>query len=229
MDNLGLDKYLNMVNEEKKERGLKNYIPLYPMLRVENDVLYVGVLITDEKDNVWDKDAKIKPEYWVLIDINSNSIKEFNETDKKDFVIGKLIEKHTENKQKELSEYTVKKALQYKEYFMEDIKNDQLPFQKKLASILNNEIEVDGTKVNINDYLISHIEEELKEKIDELVELLVYSKYGSITFYYCNLFKQIVDSYKQNHTIDKDKMKLCCEIMNNYYDGVIGIDNFFNI
>ena len=169
MDNLGLDKYLNMVNEERKEKGLKNYIPLYPMLRVENDVLYVGVLITDEKDNVWDKDAKIKPEYWVLIDINSNSIKEFNETDKKDFVIGKLIEKHTENKQKELLEYTVKKALQYKEYFMEDIKNDQLPFQKKLASILNNEIEVDGTKVNINDYLISHIEEELKEKIDELV------------------------------------------------------------
>ena len=29
--------------------------------------------------------------------------------------------------------------------------------------------------------------------------------------------------------IDKDKVELCIEIMNNYYDGVICINNAFNI
>ena len=43
------------------------------------------------------------------------------------------------------------------------------------------------------------------------------------------LFKQIIKTYKDNKTIDTEKIKLCIEIMNNYYDGVIGIDNFFNI
>ncbi len=27
----------------------------------------------------------------------------------------------------------------------------------------------------------------------------------------------------------REKIKLCIEIMNDYYDGVIGIDNMFNI
>ena len=60
-------------------------------------------------------------------------------------------------------------------------------------------------------------------------DILIYSKYGSITFYYDILFKQIVSDYKNNKTLAKDKMKLCVEIMNDYYDGVIGIDNVFNI
>ena len=65
MNNLNLDKYLNITNEEKIKRGLENFIPLYPMLRVENGELYVGVMITDENDNVWSKDEQIKAEYWV--------------------------------------------------------------------------------------------------------------------------------------------------------------------
>ena len=73
------------------------------------------------------------------------------------------------------------------------------------------------------------MEEDIKQKIDDLVDILVQSKYGSITFYYDNLFKQIINDYKKDGTIIKDKIKLCIEIMNNYYDGVIGIDNFFNI
>lgn len=90
-------------------------------------------------------------------------------------------------------------------------------------------MEIDGEKVNINDYLLSNLEEDIKEKIDDLVDILVQSKYGSITFYYDNLFNQIIKDYKKDGTIRKDKIKLCIEIMNNYYDGVIGIDNFFNI
>lgn len=57
----------------------------------------------------------------------------------------------------------------------------------------------------------------------------MYSKYGSLTFYYDNLFCQILNKYNNENVIDKEKIKLCIEIMNNYYDGVIGIDNFFNI
>ena len=43
MNNLNLDKYLNIVNEAKVQRGLTTYIPLYPMLRVEKNKLYVEI------------------------------------------------------------------------------------------------------------------------------------------------------------------------------------------
>lgn len=229
MNNLNLDKYLNIVNDEKIKRGLTTYIPLYPMFRVENGKLYVGVMLTEEKDNVWSKEEHIKPEYWVLIDVNEDKILEFNKTDDKDFVMGNLIPKNTDNKQQEISKYTVEKTLQYKNYLIEDIKNEELPLQKKLSSILGSEMEIDGEKVNINDYLLSVLEEDIKSKINDLVDVLIQSKYGSITFYYDSLLNQIINSYKSNKTIDNEKVKLCIEIMNTYYDGVIGIDNFFNI
>ena len=199
------------------------------MLRVENDKLYVGVMITEENDNVWSSSEQIKPEYWVLIDIDENNIVEFNKTIEKDYVIGDLIDKNIIDKEQEISKYTVKKTLQYKNYLIEDIKKEELPLQKKLSSILGSEIEIDGEKVNINDYLLSNLEEDIKSKIDELVGVLIHSKYGSITYYYDKLFNDIINEYKNNKTINKDKIKLCIEIMNYYYDGVIGIDNFFNI
>ena len=74
MSKLNLDKYLSIVNDEASKRGLNNYAPLYPMLRVENDNLYVSVMLTEEKNNVWSKEEHIKPEYWVLIDINNGKI-----------------------------------------------------------------------------------------------------------------------------------------------------------
>ena len=229
MNNLNLDKYLNITNNEKVKRGLGNYIRLYPMLRVENNKLYVGVMITAEDDNVWSNTAQVKPEYWVLIDIDTNNILEFNKTSDKDFVIGSLIPKNIDNKQQELSKYTVEKTLQYKNYLINDIKNEELPLQKKLSSILGKEIEIDNEKVNINDYLLSNLEEDITTKVNELIDILIQSKYGSITFYYDNLYSQIINEYKNTGTINSDKIKLCMEIMNNYYDGVIGIDNFFNL
>ena len=137
MNNLNLDKYLNIVNDEKIKKGLTTYIPLYPMLRVENEKLYVGVMLTEEKDNVWSKEEHIKPEYWVLIDIDEDKIVEFNKTEDKDFVIGNLVPKNTDNKQQEISKYTVKKTLQYKNYLINDIKNEELPLQKKLSKNIN--------------------------------------------------------------------------------------------
>ena len=229
MNNLNLDKYLNIVNEEKIKKGLTTYIPLYPMLRVENEKLYVGVMLTEEKDNVWSKEEHIKPEYWVLIDIDEDKIVEFNKTEYKDFVIGNIVPKNTDNKQQEISKYTVKKTLQYKNYLINDIKNEELPLQKKLSNILGSEMEIDGEKVNINDYLLSNLEEDIKSKINDLVDILIQSKYGSFTFYYDKLFTNIVNRFKKDNIIDNEKIKLCIEIMNNYYDGVIGIDNLFNI
>ena len=82
---------------------------------------------------------------------------------------------------------------------------------------------------SINDYLLSNLEEDIKSKVNDLVDILIQSKYGSITFYYDKLFTSILNSYKKDNIIDNEKIKLCIEIMNNYYDGVIGIDNLFNI
>ena len=229
MNNLNLDKYLNIVNDENVKRGLTTYIPLYPMLRVENEKLYVGVMLTEEKENVWSKEEHIKPEYWVLIDIDEDKIVEFNKTEDKDFVIGNIVPKNTDNKKQEISKYTVKKTLQYKNYLINDIKNEELPLQKKLSNILGSEMEIDGEKVNINDYLLSNLEEDIKSKINDLVDILIQSKYGSITFYYDKLFNNIINKFKKDNIIDNEKIKLCIEIMNNYYDGVIGIDNLFNI
>lgn len=229
MNNLNLDKYLNIANEEKIKRGLETYIPLYPMLRVVDNKLYVAVMLTAEKDNVWGVNGNVKPEYWVLINVNTDEILEFNKTEDKDFVIGNVIQKNTENKQKEISKYTVEKTLQYKNYLIEDIKNEQLPLQKKLSTVLGNEIEIDGEKVILNDYLLSNLEEDIKSKVNDLVDILIQSKYGSITFYYDQLFNSIIKEYKDNKIIDEEKIKLCIEIMNNYYDGVVCIDNVFNI
>ncbi len=229
MNNLNLDKYLNIANEEKIKRGLETYIPLYPMLRVVDNKLYVAVMLTAEEDNVWGVDGNVKPEYWVLIDVNTDEILEFNKTEDKDFVIGNVIQKNTENKQKEISKYTVEKTLQYKNYLIEDIKNEQLPLQKKLSTVLGNEIEIDGEKVILNDYLLSNLEEDIKSKVNDLVDILIQSKYGSITFYYDQLFNSIIKEYKDNKIIDEEKIKLCIEIINNYYDGVVCIDNVFNI
>lgn len=229
MNDLNLDKYLDIANEEKIKRGLETYIPLYPMLRVYDDKLYICVVLTEENDNVWDLSGNVKPEYWILIDVENDKIVEFNKTEDKDFVVGDLIPKDSSNKQKEISKYTVEKTLQYKNYLIEDIKNEKLPLQKRLSTILGDELEINGEKVNINDYLLSNLEEDIKAKINDLVDILISSKYGSITFYYDNLFDQIVSNYKNNNIIDIDKMKLCIEIINAYYDGVVGVDNIFNV
>ena len=228
MDNLKLERYLDIVNEEKVKRGLDSYIPLYPMLRVIDGKLYISVILVNENDNVWDKNSNIKPEYWVLIDINTNTILEFNETDEKDFINGELILKETA-KSEEVSKYMVNKTIQYRQYLLDDIKNDQLPIQKRLSDVLNNELDIDGEKVNANEYIMANIESDIKEKVNELVDLIIASKYNSITFYYDNLFNQIIDIYNKQEIIDKEKIKLCIDVMNNYYDGVVGIDNLFNI
>ena len=85
MNDVNLEQYLKIINEEKKKKGLDNYTPLYPMLRYENNKLYIGVLLTLNTNNVWDQNANIKPEYWALIDPQTNQVISINQTEEKDF------------------------------------------------------------------------------------------------------------------------------------------------
>ena len=227
MNDEKLEKYLKKVNEEKVNKGLENFIPLYPMLKIKDNKLYVVVMLVKEDANVWDMNAKVVPEYEVLIDPLKEQILSFSKTDLNDFK--NTNNKGKINKEKEISKYTVQKTLEYKNYLLEDVKNEKLPLQRRLADIFGEDFQMDGENVNINEYLFATFEPEIKNKIDELVHLLVCSKYTSLTFYYNMIFQEIIECYKENQTIDREKMKLCLDIMNYYYDGVVGIDKIFNM
>lgn len=146
MGKINLDNILDIVNSEKVKRGLDNYAPCYPMLRVERDKLYIAVLLTNSHDNVWDANEKIKGEYWCLLDVDTLEILEFNKRDDKDYISGSLIDINKTNDQKELSIYEMKKIEEYTNYLLNDIKNDNLPIQKKLADVVGNWIDIDGEK-----------------------------------------------------------------------------------
>lgn len=227
MNDEKLEKYLKKVNEEKVNKGLENFVPLYPMLKIKDNKLYVVVMLVKEDANVWDMNAKVVPEYEVLIDPLKEQVLSFSKTDLNDFKNtnneGKI------NKEKEISKYTVQKTLEYKNYLLEDVKNEKLPLQRRLADIFGEDFQMNGEKININEYLFATFEPEIKNKIDELVHLLVCSKYTSLTFYYNMIFQEIIECYKENQTIDREKIKLCLDIMNYYYDGVVGIDKIFNM
>lgn len=229
MGKINLDNILDIVNSEKVKRGLDNYAPCYPMLRVERDKLYIAVLLTNSHDNVWDANEEIKGEYWCLLDVDTLEILEFNKRDDKDYISGSLIDINKTNAQKELSIYEVKKIEEYTNYLLNDIKNDNLPIQKKLAGVVGNWIDIDGEKVNINDYIMANIEDDVREKIKELVDIVIRSKYSNITLYYDILFNNIIEEYKNTNNINYDLIDSCIEIMNNYYGGIVGIKNLFNV
>ena len=226
MDNL--DTYLSLVNEAKKEKGLNDYTTLYPMLRVEEGKLYIAVLLVKETDNIWDRKEACKAHYWVLIDIDQKKIVEFNKTEEKDYVGEQIINLELNDHKKEMSMYFVDKALKYKEYLMNDIKNDYLPIQNKVMDVLK-EIEIDGEKVNFKDYLYANIESKISDKINELVDVVMKEKYHSIIVLYESLMNQIITDYKSKKEFDKQEILLCVEIMSNYYEGVMGIDHLFNL
>ncbi len=226
MDNL--DTYLSLVNEAKKEKGLNDYTPLYPMLRVEEGKLYIAVLLVKETDNIWDRKEACKAHYWVLIDIDQKKIVEFNKTEEKDYVGEQVINLELNDHKKEMSMYFVDKALKYKEYLMNDIKNDYLPIQNKVMDVLK-EIEIDGEKVHFKDYLYANIESKISDKINELVDVVMKEKYHSMIVLYESLMNQIITDYKSKKEFDKQEILLCLEIMSNYYEGIIGIDHLFNL
>lgn len=123
----------------------------------------------------------------------------------------------------------MKKIEEYTNCLLNDIKNDNLPIQKKLAVVVGNWIDIDGEKVNINDYIMANIEDDVRGKIKELVDIVIRSKYSNITLYYDILFNNIVEEYKNTNNINYDLIDSCIEIMNNYYGGIVGIKNLFNV
>ena len=229
MGKINLDNILDIVNSEKVKRELDNYAPCYPMLRVGSDKLYIAVLLTNSHDNVWDANEEIKGEYWCLLDVDTLEILEFNKRDDKDYISGSLIDINKTNAQKELSIYEVKKIEEYTNYLLNDIKNDNLPIQKKLAGVVGDWIDIDGEKVNINDYIMANIEDDVREKIKELVDIVIRSKYSNITLNDDILFNNIIEEYKNTNNINYDLIDSCIEIMNNYYGGIVGIKNLFNV
>lgn len=229
MHKIDLNEILDIVNREKIRKGLKNYVACYPMMRVEDNKLYIGVLLVNSSDNVWDEAQKIKGCYWCLVDINTLEILEFNNISNKSYILGDIENKNIGKSQKELSIYEVKKIEEYTNYLLNDIKNDNLPIQKKLSSILGNKINIDGELVNINDYIMANIYEEVKEKVVELVDIVLKSKYSNLTFYYDELFNKIIEEYVNTDNINYELINDCIEIMDNYYPGMVGIRNFFNI
>ena len=140
-----------------------------------------------------------------------------------------MIDINKTNDQKELSIYEMKKIEEYTNYLLNDIKNDNLPIQKKLAVVVGNWIDIDGEKVNINDYIMANIEDDVRGKIKELVDIVIRSKYSNITLYYDILFNNIVEEYKNTNNINYDLIDSCIEIMNNYYGGIVGIKSLFNV
>lgn len=85
------DKILNIVNEEKKEKGLDNYAPLLPSIIRRDDKLKILVLLTSDEDNIWDIKENIKACYWVLLNAKTLKIETFNKTSDKDYLYGKPI------------------------------------------------------------------------------------------------------------------------------------------
>ena len=73
-------------------------------------------------------------------------------------------------------------------------------------------MEIDGEKVNINEYLLSNLEEDIKSKINDLVDILILSKYGSITFYYDILFRQIINDYKNHKKLIRKKLNIVLKL-----------------
>ena len=228
MKNLKLNDILNIVNEEKEKRGMENFAPCYPMLRIVDNKLYIAVMISDFNSNIWEQGSNCIPEYWCLLDPKNHKILEYNKTSEKKFAEGK-ISALKPNITNELLEFEERKKIEYEKMIINDVKQSKLPLQDKIFKSLNGEISLNNKTININDYIMENLDDLIKIKSKELVDILVQSKYSLITICYDNLFSEIINEYNNSGNINKEKMKLCIEIMQNYYYGITGIKEFFNL
>lgn len=219
------DKIINIVNNEKKKKGLENtHAPLLPFFKVNNNELKIIVLLTKDNDNIWDNNEKIKAEYWIVLNPNSLEVEEFNKTTDKDYNSFSSNEKEAIS-EKEIIKFSIEKKLQYKNYIKKDILSTSLPIQEKLSNLLDNKIKVDGEYVDIDSYIVSNIEYEIDklmdEVVDKLVDCAVSSKYSTITYYYEELFNRVINEFKEEDQISTDKIDAIINIIKNYYVGAI--------
>lgn len=229
------DKITNKIYEIMKQNNLEDGITLFPMLRKENDKLLLGSLIEINNEELFNKDKVIRPKYWIIIDVNDYSLIELNNIEEKDYMDSSIIPFNKEfndtfkEEMKELEKYSINKNIQYREYLMNDIKNEIINTQSNILDSINNTLIVDNEKVSATDYLIANIEEEINNQVKELVNLITTNKYSSIIYYYQSLIEEILNEYKNANNINIDKMKLASQILESYYGEYCGIKYFFNV
>lgn len=218
------DKILNIVNEEKKEKGLNNYAPLLPSIIRKDDDLKILVLLTKDEDNVWDIKENIKADYWVVLNIKTLKIEEFNKTSDKSYLSKDFI-KADRDDAKEITKYMINKKIEYKKYFMYDLVKESMIEQEKYSKLIDDKIKVDDKYVNISDYIKADLEKEalslIEDITDKMSELITRAKYSVITYYYDELFNRTVDEYLNDKKISEEKMDAIIEILKNYYVGVL--------
>jgi len=229
------DKITNKIYEIMKQNNLEDGITLFPMLRKENDKLLLGSLIEINDEELFNKNKVVRPKYWIIIDINDYSLIELNKTEDKDYMDSDLIPFNKEfddtfkEEMKKLDKYSINKNIQYREYLMNDIKNEIINTQSNILDSINNTLIVDNEKISATDYLIANVEEEINNQVKELVNLIITNKYSSIIYYYQSLIEEILNEYKNTNNINIDKMKLASQILESYYGEYCGIKYFFNV
>ena len=218
------DKILNIVNKEKKEKGLNNYAPLLPSIIRKDDDLKILVLLTKDEDNVWDIKENIKADYWVVLNIKTLKIEEFNKTSDKSYLFKDFI-KADRDDAKEITKYMINKKIEYKKYFMDDLVKESMIEQEKYSKLIDDKIKVDDKYVNISDYIKADLEKEalslIEDITDKMSDLIIRAKYSVITYYYDELFNRTVDGYLNDKKISEEKIDAIIEILKNYYVGVL--------
>ena len=212
------DKILNIVNEEKKIKGLNNYAPLLPSIIRKDDDLKILVLLTKDEDNVWNIKENIKADYWVVLNIKTLKIEEFNKTSDKSYLSKDFIKANRDDA-KEITKYMINKKIEYKKYFMDDLVKESMIKQEKYSKL------IDDKYVNISDYIKADLEKEalslIEDITDKMSELITRAKYSVITYYYDELFNRTVDEYLNDKKISEEKIDAIIEILKNYYVGVL--------
>ena len=210
-------------------------VSLFPMLRKEQDKLYLGTLVEEVNPELLKHGKTTRPKYWMLLDINTKELVSFEKTSEKDYMksndipCDKVFDDEFQKTKDKLKQYELDKTVQYKNYLMSDMRKDFITFNQPLLDRIDGTIIVDGDKVSATDYLLANIEEELEEKIKELVGLLFINKYSSIIYYYQTILEEIVKEYQNTNNINMELMNLAMNILDVYYGTNYGIKDFFNI
>ena len=229
------DEITNKIYSILKEKNIEDGVTLFPMLRKENDKLLIGSLIEIPNEDLNVRNKVVRPKYWITLDIDNYNLIELNNISEKDYVdtnefpIDKEYDDMFKEEEKELSKYTTNKNIQYREFLLNDIQNEIVNSQKKIIDSINNKLIIDNEEVSATDYLNSLVINEIEEKINDLVDLIVTNKYSSIIYYYQQLIKEIIDEYKNTFIINNKKMALAATILDSYYGKYCCIKYFFNV
>ncbi len=229
------DRVTSAALTELKKIGIDSAVPYFPMLRVIDDKLYLGTLIDIPNEELYKESKCLRPRYWILLNINDFSVIELNKTEIKDYMDSKIIpidyvfDDEFKIKSKELSSFENIKKQQYSEYLIKDMEEEIKESQLPIINRINNKIIIDNKFVSAYEYLKTNIEDNIKVKVDELVDIIIKNKYSEIIYYYVDLIMEIIDEYKKTKKINKDKIILAANIVDEYYGKNNGIKYFFNI